>query len=84
MAAMNVTDGQIPRKIITRNDSATFTAFLTEIDQAIPPHLGIHLVMDNGSSHTSKATRAWLCHPFPLPGHLHAQAHQLAEHGSPS
>ncbi len=64
MAAMNVTDGQVLGKIITRNDSATSTAFLTEIDQVIPPHLGIHLVMDNGSSHTSKATRAWLAaHP---------------------
>lgn len=64
MAAMNVTDGQVLAKIITRNDSAAFTSFLTEIDQAIPGHLDIHIVMDNGSSHTSKATRAWLAaHP---------------------
>jgi transposase len=64
MAAMNVTNGQVLGKIITRNDSATFTAFLTEINHAIPRHLRIHLVMDNGSSHTSKATTAWLAaHP---------------------
>jgi transposase len=25
-----------------------------------PPHLRIHLIIDNGSSHTSAATRAWL------------------------
>jgi transposase len=42
----------------------TFIEFLTEIDQATAEHLNIHLVMDNGSSHTSKATRAWLAaHP---------------------
>lgn len=64
MAAMNVATGTVQPKIITRNDSATFIEFLTEIDQAIPAHLNIHLVMDNGSSHTSKATRAWLAaHP---------------------
>lgn len=64
MAAMNVVDGTVLGKIITRNDSATFIAFLAEIDVAIPRHLDIHLVMDNGSSHVSKATKAWLAaHP---------------------
>lgn len=64
MAAMNVVDGTVLAKIIDRNDSATFIEFLTEIDAAIPPHLDIHLVMDNGSSHVSKATKAWLAaHP---------------------
>jgi len=60
IAAMNVADGSITPKIIARNNSDTFIAFLTEIDQAIPAYLNIHLVMDNGSSHTSKATRRWL------------------------
>jgi transposase len=60
MAAMNVVDGTVHGKIITRNDSATFIEFLTEIDAAVPPHLDIYLVMDNGSSHVSKATKAWL------------------------
>jgi transposase len=64
MAAMNVATGRVHPKIITRNDSAAFIEFLAELDQAIPKHLTIHLVMDNGFSHTSKATRAWLAkHP---------------------
>ena len=64
MAAMNVVDGTVLANIIERNDSVTFIEFLTEIDQAIPRHLDIHLVMDNGSSHTSKVTKAWLrAHP---------------------
>jgi transposase len=64
IAAMNVTTGQVLGEIITRNNSSTFCAFLALIDQAIPRHLAIHLVMDNGSSHTSRATRAWLAaHP---------------------
>jgi transposase len=64
MAAMNVATGQVHSKIIDRNDSETFTEFLAELDQTIPRNLKIHLVLDNGSSHTSKATRAWIAaHP---------------------
>jgi transposase len=64
MAAMNVATGTVHPKIIQRNNSVTFIEFLTEIDQTIPAHLKIHLVMDNGSSHTSKTTRAWIAaHP---------------------
>jgi transposase len=41
-----------------------FTAFLAMLHQMIPPQLRIRLIMDNGSSHTSAATRAWLAaHP---------------------
>ena len=61
---MNVATGQVHPKIIQRNDAATFIEFLTELDQTIPTHLKIHLVLDNGSSHTAKATRAWIsAHP---------------------
>jgi transposase len=64
MAAMNVTTGTVHPKIITRNDSATFIEFLTELDQTVEPTKKIHLILDNGSSHTSKQTRKWLSeHP---------------------
>jgi transposase len=59
-----VHNGEVLGRIITRNNSATFISFLVEIDQAIHPDTHIHLIMDNGSSHTSKATKAWLAaHP---------------------
>ena len=49
---------------IARNDSVTFTGFLHRLDQCTDPRLNIHLVMDNGPSHTSRATRAWIAaHP---------------------
>jgi transposase len=64
MAALNVATGEVLGRIIGRNDSTTFIAFLHELDQMTHPDLDIHLIMDNGSSHTSKATRAWLAdHP---------------------
>lgn len=64
IAAMDVATGQVVAERIARNDSATFIAFLRQLDQLTDPALRIHLIMDNGSSHTSKATRAWLAaHP---------------------
>ncbi|MGH3784228.1 MAG: IS630 family transposase [Pseudonocardiaceae bacterium] len=60
IAAMNVTTGTVHPKIITRNDSAAFIEFLTELAQTVDPTKKIHLILDNGSSHTSKKTRKWL------------------------
>jgi transposase len=60
IAAMNVATGEVIADRIARNDSVTFIRFLVLLDQCTPPHLRIQLIMDNGSSHTSKATRAWV------------------------
>jgi transposase len=64
IAALHVATGQVITEPIARNDSVTFTGFLHRLDQCTDPRLNIHLVMDNGSSHTSRATRAWIAaHP---------------------
>jgi transposase len=61
---MNVTTGEVIAERIARNDSAAFISFLSLLDQSIPQGLDIYLIMDNGPSHTSRATRAWLAaHP---------------------
>jgi len=64
IAALQVATGQVIAEPITKNNSVTFTGFLHRLDQCTDPRLNIHLVMDNGSSHTSGATRAWIAaHP---------------------
>jgi len=64
IAALHVATGQVITEPITSNNSVTFISFLHRLDQCTDPRLQIHLVMDNGSSHTSRATRAWLAaHP---------------------
>ncbi|MGW7530277.1 IS630 family transposase [Streptomyces sp. NPDC054783] len=64
IAALDVHTGQVLVEDIVRNDSATFISFLRMLDQPIDLKLTIHLVLDNGSSHVTKATRAWLAaHP---------------------
>jgi transposase len=76
LAAMEVHSGEVLARDIARNDSPTFTAFLAEIDTNLDPLLEIHLVMDNGSSHTSKETKAWLA------AHPRFVAHYTPKHAS--
>ena len=57
-------NGHVIAERIRRNDSIAFMKFLAMLDQHTAPGLRIHLIMDNGSSHTSRATRAWIAaHP---------------------
>jgi transposase len=59
VAALNVATGEILADTISRNDSDTFIGFLTTIESSVDPDMAIHVVLDNGASHTSKRTRAW-------------------------
>ena len=64
IAALHAATGQVVTEPVTSNNSVTFLSFLHRLDQCTDPPLKIHLVMDNGSSHTSAATRAWIAaHP---------------------
>lgn len=60
VAALDVHSGQALVEDIARNDSVTFIRFLRLLDRSIDPALTIHPILDNGSSHIPKATRAWL------------------------
>lgn len=78
IAALTVHTGEVHTERITKNDSATFIDFLTRLDQRIDLALTIHLVLDNGSSHTSKATKTWLReHPRFQPHYTPAHASWL-------
>jgi transposase len=60
IAALDVHTGQILTEPIAKNDSVTFIRFLAMLHAHIDAALTIHLVLDNGSSRTSKATKKWL------------------------
>lgn len=64
-AALNVHSGEVLAEPIPgKNDSTNFCAFLDQIDRGTDPSLAIHVVLDNGSSHRSKQTKAWFAvHP---------------------
>jgi hypothetical protein len=60
MAALDVHGSEVLARDIARNDAATFCDFHGDIDRAVDVAMEIHLVMDNGSSHTAKTTKACL------------------------
>lgn len=64
-AAMDVHSGEVLAEPINgKNNSINFCAFLADIERYVDPTLAIHVVLDNGPSHTSKHTRAWFdAHP---------------------
>ena len=64
-AALDVHTGEVlAAPIPGKNNSENFCAFLDEIDRNVDPALAIHVVLDNGSSHVSKHTKAWFAaHP---------------------
>ncbi len=64
IAALDVATGKVTATDVARNDSVHFIEFLEQIDASIDPDLAIHVVIDNGSSHRSKATKKWFVeHP---------------------
>jgi DDE superfamily endonuclease len=64
IAALDGATGKVTATDVARNDSVHFIEFLEQIDAAIDPDLAVHVVIDNGSSHRSKATKKWFAeHP---------------------
>ena len=60
MAAFEVHTGSVYGEIVGRNDSQTFCEFLQAIEDQVPKGKKIHIILDNGSSHTSRETKRWL------------------------
>ena len=64
IAALDVATGKVTATDVPRNNSEHFIEFLDQLDEQIDPALAVHVVLDNGSSHRSKATKKWFAeHP---------------------
>jgi transposase len=59
LACLEVHSGQIRAESIPRNNSVTFIRFLRRLLQAYPDK-DLYVILDNGSSHRSKKTMAWV------------------------
>lgn len=63
-AALNVATGEVIGQLRRRHRASEFVDFLREIEQALPPSLDAHLVLDNSSTHKTPAVKRWLTrHP---------------------
>jgi len=68
-AALNVQSGEVIGSLHKRHRAVEFLKFLKTIDQNVPAHLAVHLVLDNASSHKTPSVQRWL-HQHPR-FHLH-------------
>ena len=58
-AALDVATGAVVGKCFERHRASEFRKFLDHVDAAVPTELDIHIVLDNASTHKTKAIRAW-------------------------
>jgi transposase len=63
-AALDVQTGDVLAQCKRRHRHQEFLAFLRHIDASVPPHLDVHLILDNYATHKHAKVRAWLArHP---------------------
>ena len=63
-AALNLATGEITHQLTARHRAVEFKKFLVLIDEAVPPGLDVHVVIDNASTHKTPAIQKWfLAHP---------------------
>lgn len=63
-AALDVATGSVIGQLHRRHRAKEFLAFLRTIEASVPAALGVHLVMDNSSTHKTPSVRGWLArHP---------------------
>lgn len=59
-AALDIATGEVLTQCRKRHRHQEFLSFLRAIDEQVPEHLDIHLVMDNYATHKHSKVRAWL------------------------
>jgi transposase len=63
-AALNILDGKVIGECVRRHRHQEFLRFLRKIDRQTPPDLGLHLIIDNYSTHKHQRVQQWLAkHP---------------------
>jgi transposase len=63
-AALDVATGRVIGECMKRHRHHEFLRFLKTIDRATPPHLDVHLIVDNYATHKHAKVKAWLAqHP---------------------
>ena len=63
-AALDIASGKVIGSLHARHRTIEFKKFLKQIDQAVPAELDVHLVLDNYTTHKTKAVQRWLlAHP---------------------
>jgi len=70
-AAMNIATGQVLTELHKGHTGAEVLRFFKQIDASVPRGLGVHVVLDNSSAHSTPAIKKWLAHRDRRRWHLH-------------
>jgi len=63
-AALDVKTGRVIGKLYRRHRSSEFRKFLRTIDNEVPGHLDLHVILDNYATHKTPSIQRWLAkHP---------------------
>jgi transposase len=63
-AALDITTGKVIGSLHARHRAIEFKKFLATIDREVPDEFGVHVVLDNASTHKTPAVKRWLtAHP---------------------
>ena len=70
-AAMNVGTGEVLTDLRKGHAGADVLRFFKQIDASVPRGLGVHVVLDNLSAHSTPEIKRWLAHKDRRRWHLH-------------
>lgn len=70
-AAMNLPTGQVLTELRNGHAATDVLRFFKQIDKAVPPGLGVHVILDNLSAHSAPEITTWLAHKDRRRWHLH-------------
>ena len=70
-AAMNVATGEVLTGLNKGHTGADILRFFKQIDATVPRGLGVHVVLDNLSAHSTPEIKKWLAHRDRRRWHLH-------------
>jgi len=59
-AALDTKSGKVIGQLHRRHRSIEFRKFLDTIDEAVPEHLDVHLILDNYGTHKTATIKRWL------------------------
>ncbi len=70
-AAMNIATGEVLTDLRKGHTGADVLRFFKQIDASVPRGLGVHVVLDNLSAHSTPEITKWLAHKDRRRWHLH-------------
>jgi len=70
-AAMNIATGQVFTDLHKGHTGADVLRFFKQIDASVPRGLGVHVILDNLSAHSTPEITKWLAHQDRRRWHLH-------------